>query len=69
MSDETRIPPAESEGAASARRSVRPQERLLLLDMWQRSGLTARDFGGWWGLEAHAVRVEDSGSTGSGRRA
>ena len=23
------------------RRSVRPHERILLLDMWQRSGLTA----------------------------
>ena len=58
MSDETRIPPAESEGAGSARKSVTPQERLLLLDMWQRSGLTARDFSGTGGRLAPATLFE-----------
>jgi transposase InsO family protein len=32
------------------RRTVRPHERILLLDMWQRSGLTARDFSALVGI-------------------
>ena len=36
--------------AEAAGRSLRPEERVLLLDMWQRSGLTARDFGALVGV-------------------
>ena len=32
-----------SASARSRPRSLTPQDRVLLLDMWQRSGLTARD--------------------------
>jgi transposase len=35
------------------RRSLTAQERLLLLDLWQRSGLTARDFGALVGISRH----------------
>src|SRR4030095_1258762 len=39
------------------RRTATPQERLLLLDLWQRSGLTARDFGALVGLSRHTLFV------------
>lgn len=42
--------PAEEEG-----RTLRPDERVLLLDMWQRSGLTARDFGALVGISRHTL--------------
>jgi len=34
---------------------VTPQDRLLLLDMWQRSGLTARDFGALVGITRQSL--------------
>ena len=37
------------------RRTLRPEERLLLLDMWQRSGLSARDFGALVGVSRHTL--------------
>ena len=39
------------------RRTLTPQERLLLLDLWQRSGLTARDFGALVGVSRHTLFV------------
>jgi transposase InsO family protein len=45
---------AEPEGT---RRTVTPQERLLLLDLWQRSGLTAREFGALVGISRHTLFV------------
>jgi transposase InsO family protein len=35
--------------------ALTPQERLLLLDTWQRSGLPARDFGAMVGLSKHTL--------------
>ena len=45
MSDEPRSAAAERASAEPPPRSLTPQDRLLLLDMWQRSGLSAREFG------------------------
>ena len=42
--------PGQSPPPASDRRTATPQERLLLLDLWQRSGLTAHEFGGLVGV-------------------
>lgn len=42
MSDEARRE-TESTESEGTRRTLTAQERLLLLDLWQRSGLTARD--------------------------
>ena len=55
MSEDERTTTGEGEATASASRSLTPQERLLLLDMWQRSGLTARDFGALVGLSRHTL--------------
>ena len=50
MSDEIRDTAAERASAEPPPRSVTPQDRLLLLDMWQRSGLPAREFGALVGV-------------------
>lgn|SRR6185436_7511600 len=55
MSEDERTTTGEGEATASASRSLTPRERLLLLDMWQRSGLTARDFGALVGLSRHTL--------------
>jgi transposase InsO family protein len=48
MTDPAR--PDEPPPEATDRRTATPHERLLLLDLWQRSGLTARDFGALVGV-------------------
>jgi transposase len=48
MSDDSR--PTEEHPPATERRTTTAQERLLLLDLWQRSGLTAREFGALVGV-------------------
>jgi transposase InsO family protein len=55
MSDESRMPPMDPGAEVSTRRSVTPHERILLLDMWQRSGLTAREFSGLVGVSRHTL--------------
>ena len=55
MSDEPRTTGATEEPATRPQRSVTPQDRLLLLDMWQRSGLTARDFGALVGITRQSL--------------
>jgi transposase len=37
------------------RRTLRPPERVLILDLWQRSGLTARDFAALVGLSRQTL--------------
>jgi hypothetical protein len=49
MSEETRAA-AERDSAEPPPRSLTPQDRVLLLDMWQRSGLTACEFGALVGV-------------------
>lgn len=55
MSEEPRT----SEGATTSdepsRRTLTPPERILLLDLWQRSGLSARDFGAIVGISRHTL--------------
>jgi transposase len=48
MSEDPR--PAESPPWDPGRRTTTPQERLLLLDLWQRSGLTGQAFGALVGV-------------------
>lgn len=38
-----------------SRRTHTPEERLLLLDTWRRSGLPAKDFGGLVGVSTHTL--------------
>ena len=69
MTDETRTTAAERVSAEPPPRSVTPQDRVLLLDMWQRSGLTARDFGALVGVTKATLfewkkRFERSGPAG-----
>jgi transposase InsO family protein len=59
-----RLPPAEGERAACT-----PQQRLLLLDTWTRSGLPAGDFGALVGVSKHTLyswkkRFDESGPAG-----
>ena len=59
MTDDTATTDPTAKPREEDRRSLRPDERVLLLDMWQRSGLTARDFGALVGIyETHAVCLE-----------
>ena len=60
---------AERDSAEPPPRSLTAQDRVLLLDMWQRSGLTARDFGALVGINkatlfAWKTRFERSGPAG-----
>lgn len=69
MSDDTRPTAAERDSAEPPPRSLTPQDRVLLLDMWQRSGLTARDFGALVGVSRHTLfewkkRFDRSGPAG-----
>lgn len=70
MSDENRTTAAERGSAEPPpSRSLTPQDRVLLLDMWQRSGLSARDFGALVGLNkatllAWKARFDRSGPAG-----
>ena len=69
MSDENRTTAAERASAEPPPRSVTPQDRVLLLDMWQRSGLTARDFGALVGVNKATLfewkkRFDRSGPAG-----
>jgi len=43
------------EEAASATRSMSPEQRMLILDAWQRSGLPASDFAAIVGVSKHAL--------------
>jgi len=43
--------------AEEGRRSVTPHDRVLLLDMWQRSGLTGREFGALVGVSKETLFV------------
>ena len=54
MSDEGRRE-TESTESAGTRRTLTAQERLLVLDLWQRSGLTARAFGALVGVSKHTL--------------
>jgi transposase InsO family protein len=54
---------------AHARKELTPQERLLVLDTWRRSGLPAGDFAGLVGVSAHTLyqwkrRFEEEGPAG-----
>jgi transposase InsO family protein len=69
MSDENRTTAAERASAEPPPRSLTPQDRVLLLDMWQRSGLTARDFGALVGVNKATLfewkkRFDRSGPAG-----
>jgi transposase InsO family protein len=55
MSEEPRTTATTDEPQTRPHRSVTPQDRLLLLDMWQRSGLTARDFGALVGITRQSL--------------
>ena len=55
MTDDTTTTDPTAKPAEEDRRSLRPEERVLLLDMWQRSGLTARDFGALVGISKHTL--------------
>jgi transposase InsO family protein len=55
MTEKTTTTDPSAKPAEEDRRSLRPDERVLLLDMWQRSGLTARDFGALVGLSKHTL--------------
>jgi transposase len=48
MSEDPR--PDDTPPEPTDRRTATPQERLLLLDLWQRSGLSAGDFGALVGV-------------------
>ena len=49
--------------------SMTPEQRLLILDTWQRSGLPAGDFAALGGrLEAHALRLEEEVRRARSRR-
>jgi hypothetical protein len=66
MSDENRTTAATRDSAEPPPRSLTPQDRVLLLDMWQRSRLTARAFGALVGVSKHTLfewkkRFERSG--------
>jgi transposase len=50
MSDEREHPDCETGTEEASRRSLKPQERILVLDLWQRSGLTAREFSALVGI-------------------
>lgn len=57
------------EDAAKATRSLTPEQRLLILDTWQRSGLPARDFSTIVGVSHHTLyawkrRFEEHGPAG-----
>ena len=54
MTEESRPKTDATEGEGT-RRTVTAQERLLLLDLWQRSGLTAREFGALVGVSRHTL--------------
>jgi transposase InsO family protein len=55
MNDENNTTDLTAKPAEEVGRSLRPEERVLLLDMWQRSGLTARDFGALVGVSRHTL--------------
>ena len=55
MTDDTRTTDPAAKPAEEGGRSLRPEERVLLLDMWQRSGLTARDFGALVGISKQTL--------------
>ena len=60
MSEEPRTSGTTDEPATRSTRGVTPQDRLLLLDMWQRSGLTARDFGALVGITRQSLFASSS---------
>jgi transposase InsO family protein len=55
MSEDHRTSEATASGDEGARRTLTPPERILLLDLWQRSGLSARDFGAIVGISRHTL--------------
>ena len=55
MTDDTRTTDPSAKPSEEERRTLRPEERVLLLDMWQRSGLSARDFGALVGVSRHTL--------------
>jgi transposase InsO family protein len=57
MTDERTPTAAERASAEPPPRSLTPQDRVLLLDMWQRSGLTAREFGALVGVSKHTLFI------------
>jgi transposase InsO family protein len=57
MSDEHKSTAAERASAEPPPRSLTPQDRVLLLDMWQRSGLGAREFGALVGISRETLFV------------
>ncbi len=58
MSDENRTTAAERGSAEPPpSRSLTPQDRVLLLDMWQRSGLAAREFGALVGVSRETLFI------------
>src|SRR5687767_105080 len=57
MSDENKSTAAERASAEPPPRSLTPQDRVLLLDMWQRSGLGAREFGALVGISRETLFV------------
>jgi transposase len=55
MTDEREKTDDEKSSEEAPRRSLKPQERMLVLDLWQRSGLTARDFSALVGISRHTL--------------
>jgi transposase InsO family protein len=63
------VKPEESTGPASGCPTMTPEQRLLILDTWQRSGLPAGDFAALVGLSKHTLyswkkRFDQSGPGG-----
>jgi hypothetical protein len=55
MSDDPRPADLGSSSDVPPTRRLGPPERILLLDMWQRSGLSARDFSAIVGIARHTL--------------
>jgi transposase InsO family protein len=69
MTEDTRTTDPTAKPREEERRGFTPHDRLLLLDMWQRSGLSAHDFGALVGITkatlfAWKTRFERSGPAG-----
>jgi len=55
MEEKTSDPDLTAKPGEADRRTLRPHERVLVLDMWLRSGLTARDFSVLVGVSKHTL--------------
>jgi transposase InsO family protein len=55
MTDEHAVPDSETPSNEPTRRSLTPAERILVLDLWQRSGLGSREFCALIGVSRHTL--------------